>query len=60
MAEKVLAGASPEVILRRGYSITYTTDGRAVRSSADIREGDILLSRLADGKVLSKAIVSPH
>ena len=56
MAEKVLAGASPDVILRRGYSITYAPDGHAARHAADLREGDILLTRLAEGEVRSTVI----
>jgi len=56
IVEKVLAGASPEVILRRGYTITYDADGHAVRSAAGLHEGDTLVTRFADGKTHSQVI----
>lgn len=56
VASKVLAGANPAVILRRGYSITYAPDGHAVRHAADLHEGDILVTRFADGE--KKSIVT--
>ena len=56
LVEKVLAGASPENILRRGYSITYLK-GRAVRSASDVEEDEVLLTRLAEGEVYSKVIL---
>lgn len=43
-----IADASPEKILRRGYSITLK-DGKAVRSVSELQEGDVLLTLLADG-----------
>ena len=58
VAAKVLAGASPEVILRRGYSITYAPDGHVVRHAADLHEGDILVTRLADGE--TRSVVTLH
>lgn len=56
LVEKVLAGASPENILRRGYSITYLK-GRAVRSASEVGEDEVLLTRLAEGEVYSKVIL---
>ena len=53
VAAKVLAGANPDVILRRGYSITYAPDGHAVRRASELLEGDILLTRFADGEAHS-------
>mgnify|MGYP002626417002 CR=1 FL=1 len=44
-----LAALDPVLLLRRGYSLTYTPDGRLLRSVADIRAGDTLTTRLADG-----------
>ena len=43
----------PELQLRRGYSLTYTDDGRLVRSVADVHEGDTIKTRIADGDLLS-------
>ncbi|MBR1682750.1 MAG: exodeoxyribonuclease VII large subunit [Bacteroidaceae bacterium] len=44
-----LAALDPVLLLRRGYSLTYTSDGRLLRSVADVRSGDTLTTRLADG-----------
>jgi exodeoxyribonuclease VII large subunit len=49
-----LRGISPESVLRRGYSITTRKrDGRMVRSVADARTGERLVTQLIDGKVES-------
>ncbi|MBR5962872.1 MAG: exodeoxyribonuclease VII large subunit [Bacteroidaceae bacterium] len=55
LVEKVLAGAAPENILRRGYSITLL-NGKVLRDASEIREDDILCTRLASGSVRSKVI----
>ena len=55
LAEKVLAGAAPENILRRGYSLTLV-NGRAVRRAADILPDEVLLTRFADGEVYSRVL----
>ena len=44
----------PALQLRRGYSLTYTADGKLLRSAKDLQPGDQLLTRLADGNVTSK------
>lgn len=59
LAEKVLEGASPERILRRGYSITYRA-GRAVRSAADVAVDEVLLTRFADGDIYSKVLLNEN
>ena len=50
-----LAALDPVLQLRRGYTLTYTAEGRLVRSAADVRRGDRLTTRLADGSVESVA-----
>lgn len=55
LTEKVLQGASPERILRQGYSITLR-GGHAVRNAADVQPDEILLTRFADGEVYSKVL----
>lgn len=42
----------PELTLRRGYSIT-TVNGRALRTMNDVKEGDIVVTRLGKGKIKS-------
>jgi len=44
----------PALQLRRGYSLTYTADGKLLRSAKDLQPDDQLLTRLADGNVTSK------
>lgn len=51
--EARVAALDPELQLRRGYSLTYTDDGRLVRSVADVHEGDTIKTRIADGDLLS-------
>lgn len=53
VAEKILAGASPEVILRRGYTITYDAEGHTIHHAADLHVGDTLVTRFADGETHS-------
>jgi exodeoxyribonuclease VII large subunit len=49
-----LRGISPESVLKRGYSITTRKrDGRTLKSVADARPGDRLLTQLVDGKIQS-------
>lgn len=49
-------GLDPALQLRRGFSLTYTSDGRLVRSAADLYPGDHLTTRLADGMVTSEVL----
>lgn len=53
LAGRTLRLAGPERILRLGFSITLV-NGRVVRSVADIRPGERLVTRLADGEVASR------
>ncbi len=55
LIEKSMKSVDPEHILRRGYSITLI-DGKVVKSALDIKPGDRLISRFADGMVDSEVI----
>jgi exodeoxyribonuclease VII large subunit len=44
---------SPEQTLARGYSITTAKDGRIVRSSAGVKPGEVVRTRVADGSFTS-------
>ena len=44
---------SPLSILGRGYSVTYMPDGRILRKRSDVKPGDELRTRLADGYAVS-------
>lgn len=44
---------NPENILSRGYSITYTKQGKILKGTSDINEGDELYTKLYKGKIIS-------
>jgi exodeoxyribonuclease VII large subunit len=49
-----LEALNPLAILRRGYSVTMSQDGRtAVRDVAQLKKGDRLKTRLARGEFIS-------
>ena len=52
-----LRALDPQLILKRGYSLT-TKDGKVVRNASMLREGDIIETRLADGRI--ESVVSNH
>jgi exodeoxyribonuclease VII large subunit len=51
-----LEALSPLGVLARGYSLTFKAgeDSRPIRSSADVRPGDRIHTRLATGQVISR------
>lgn len=53
-----LALLDPVNLLRRGWSITHTADGRIVRSITDVARGDRLTTRVPDGTIISTADTS--
>ena len=55
IVDKSLAAADPQVILKRGYSLTRL-NGRAVKCASDLKKGDRLTTVFADGSVESEII----
>jgi len=51
-----LGGIGPEQVLARGYSITQRVDGRIVRAAEDVRPGERIVTRLADGSLESEVL----
>ena len=51
-----LAALSPLAVLDRGYSLTYTQDGRLLHTSTAVAAGDTLSIRLARGSVTSTVL----
>lgn len=50
-----LEALSPLGVLARGYSLTLRDDGTTlVRSAGDVRPGDLIQTRLAQGRVISR------
>lgn len=52
LSEQFVKMASPDYVLKRGYSLTLK-DGKIIKHAADLREGDELTTRFADGEVRS-------
>ncbi len=50
--EKNVSNMSPENVLRRGYSITLL-NGKAVKSTGQVKDGDILNTFVVDGSITS-------
>lgn len=48
-----LDALSPLTVLARGYSVTENTDGKIIRSIADVRWGDEIVTQVGDGNVIS-------
>jgi exodeoxyribonuclease VII large subunit len=57
--QAALAGLDPGAILSRGYSITHDASGRVLRDAAQVREGDLVKTTLARGR-LESAVKSKH
>ena len=53
MLEQRAKSQDPEILLKRGYSITIK-DGKSVRDAALLQKGDILETRFAKGTILSE------
>lgn len=49
-----LSALDPQLLLRRGYSLTFTADGRLVRSASDLRPGMGIRTRLYEGEVTAE------
>ncbi|MDF9829881.1 exodeoxyribonuclease VII large subunit [Parabacteroides sp. PF5-6] len=56
LTEQFVTLASPEYILKRGYSLTLK-DGQIIKHAADLQAGDRIVTRLADGEVRSQLIM---
>ncbi|EKA7373745.1 exodeoxyribonuclease VII large subunit [Vibrio parahaemolyticus] len=53
IAAEKLDTVSPLATLKRGYSITQTEQGKVVTSADDVKTGDLLVTRLANGEINS-------
>lgn len=49
-----LEAVSPLATLARGYSVTSVSDGKVLKQTTQVREGDLLTTRLNDGWVESE------
>jgi exodeoxyribonuclease VII large subunit len=53
MAAENLEAVSPLATLKRGYSITQTEQGKVITQAEDVKTGDRLVTRLANGEISS-------
>jgi exodeoxyribonuclease VII large subunit len=51
-----LQALSPVRVLERGYALVYGPDGRLLRASADVQQGDRITARLASGSVQADVV----
>ena len=50
-----LEALSPLGVLARGYSLTFLADGKTlVRTSNDVKNGDLIQTRVAAGQITSR------
>lgn len=54
--EKILAAASPERSLKLGYSISYNSAGKIIRSTKQVSTGEKLDIRLSDGTIKAETL----
>ncbi len=56
LAAATVAGADPERVLARGWSLVRRADGALVRSTADARPGDALSVTVTDGRFAAEVV----
>jgi exodeoxyribonuclease VII large subunit len=49
---------APDRLLRRGFSITLDSRGRAIRSIGSVKSGDEVSTRVADGAISSQVLAT--
>ncbi len=55
--ERQLAAYNPLAVLKRGYSITFKADGHAIRSSGEVKPGELVRTRISEGEFTSKVTI---
>lgn len=56
LSEQFIRMASPEYILKRGYSLT-TKDGKIIKHASELQAGDQIITRFSDGEVTSQLVI---
>ncbi len=51
-----LRALNPLAVLQRGYSVTRGEDGRIIVKTTDVREGEILVTQISDGRFESEVL----
>ena len=52
----LLRALGPESAFQRGFSITLGEDGKAIRSAARLKPGDLLRTKFSDGETMSRVL----
>ncbi len=52
-SQQRIQAQDPELLLKRGYSITLK-DGKSIRSASQLKAGDIIETRFAEGNIKSE------
>ncbi len=50
---KLLKSMGPDSVLSRGFSMTTDATGKVIEDASKLRTGDMMITRLAKGKVAS-------
>lgn len=50
---ELLRSLSPQMTIRRGFSLTTDENGRLIRSASEVKRGDRIRTVVADGEILS-------
>ncbi|MBV1775019.1 exodeoxyribonuclease VII large subunit [Burkholderiaceae bacterium DAT-1] len=53
-AESRLAGLNPDAVLQRGYAIIHDRKGKVIRGVSDLKSGDAISLRMADGDIAAR------
>ena len=53
LLQQRIQAQDPELLLKRGYSITLK-DGKSIRSASQLKVGDIIETRFAEGNIKSE------
>lgn len=53
--QRLLQSYGPDSVVKRGYSITFNSQGKIIRSVKDVAVGELIETRLHDGTITSNA-----
>ena len=54
LLEKQLKGLGPKEVLKRGYSIAFSLDGKIIRKSKDVLIGQNIVLQTGEGSFIAK------
>lgn len=54
LLQEKITGMNPEAILKRGYSIAYSENGKVLKNTQQVHEGEKISLRLFEGKIFTE------